>query len=780
MTARHSWFHRLGGILGPLAVLALSLGMLTYVNLGEAHRLYPRIVLSRVAAQGEILQDSVEPLLRADLALEQFASFPSMATSLLESDAAVAEVRLTDAQGMAVFPPISAGQPIGDEDFKPAPNDTLKGRCCVEESATAWRLLLPLSNRFERVGQLELIVPKASIVRDIQARFTWALIVLVGLLALMAVLLVFREWRKKRWRFTLPYTASFLLQAVVSMTALGQLYSEGILRETESLTHSLGHRLETATRLGLDLTELTGVDELFHEGMRRMPDIRVLTLLSGDTVLLEQTSEDGEKWPKALLHEHNVELRSSGSGQTQLLVAGVPKSFVLRHLWRGWKNSLVLLVAAGLFSIILARALERHGRTEAQPEEQRAHLSQRVELPWFLGCFAEGLSLSFLPQHFQQLAELHGFHASAGSVLLTAAFSANVFWLLPAGRASEQGQVRRLMAGGLLLSALAWMALAIGGSWVALIAIRCICGMGQALFFAGTQSYVLRVSSEATRTRGTALLASGYYGGTISGMVIGALLSVYIERTGVFWIAGLTGLLAIGVVLIRIHEPSLSQADADLRAQPSPSLLRCLAVALRDRQMLRVLLLVGLPTRMTFAGLVMFALPLLLAAQHYAQEDIGQILMFYSLGVLASTRYLASGSGAGVSTQTILLLGLLSSSVGLGLAGLMDWSPVLEQAGLVLLIPLVPITGLLMLGLGHGLILNAAVAQATSGPEASQLGNGTVASLYRAMERLGQVAGPSVAGLLLMLGGHRSVALTWAGGGLLLFAVLFILGRKPS
>jgi MFS family permease len=403
-----------------------------------------------------------------------------------------------------------------------------------------------------------------------------------------------------------------------------------------------------------------------------------------------------------------------------------------------------------------------------------------VELPWFLGCFAEGLSLSFLPQHFQQLAALNGLQASAGSVLFTAAFAANMLGLLPAGRAAEAGQVRKLMTSGLMLSALAWMALAVEERWGWLIAIRCMGGLGQALLSAGAQSYVLKLSTGAAKARGSALVPSGYYGGVLSGMVIGALLGVYMGRPGVFAIAAMTALLALGAVLIRLPEPAPSQVEPGPRAQPTPGLLRGLTVALRDLEMLRVLLLVGLPTRMIFAGLVMFALPLLLAGQQYAQEDIGQILMFYSLGVLASNRYLLSGAGAGVSTRTLLLLGLAGTGLGLGLTGQMEWSPLLEQVGLVLLVPLVPITGLMVLGMGHGLILNAGVAYAARVPGASQLGELTAASTYRALERLGQVAGPTLAGVLLTTSEQRPVVLTWAGAGLLLFALLFLLGRKPT
>jgi len=776
MAARHAWLERSGRVLGPLSVLALSLGLLTYVEFGEAHRLYPHIVLRRIAVQGEIIQGAVEPLLRAGLALEQFAAFPSMATSLVESDAAVVEVRLTGAYGQAVFPAVHTGRAPVDRSFKRAPNGGLEGRSSLEESASAWRLVLPLSNRFERVGQLELIVPKDSISRDIQARFTWVLAMMVGMLVLGAALLVFLEWRGKPWRFTVLYTASFLLQAAISMAALGHLYSEGILKETESLAQSLGHRLGAATRLGLELTELRGIDELLRENMRRSPDIQVMSRRHGAA----HAGPGG--WPAlaggAPLRAQGGAERAWGGAET-VAGGGCPQELRAPAPVEELEE---LTGAAGGHGPALDGAGQGVGFTGSQERQPgRGGGARRVAaaggaamVPRVLRGGAEPLlPAAALPaaRRAQRASSLRGLGALHRRLRRQHA---------GAGRAAEAGQVRKLMTSGLTLSALAWMALAVEERWGGLIAIRCMGGLGQALLSAGAQGYVLKRSTGATKVRGSALIPSGYYGGVLSGMVIGALLGVYMGRPGVFAIASMTALLALGAVLIRIPKPAPSQVEPGPQAQPTPGLLRGLAIALRDLEMLRVLLLVGLPTRMIFAGLVMFALPLLLAGQQYAQEDIGQILMFYSLGVLTSNRYLSSGAGARVSTRTLLLLGLAGTGLGLGLTGQMEWSPLLEQVGLVLLVPLVPITGLMVLGMGHGLILNAGVAYAARVPGAARLGELTAASTYRAVERLGQVAGPTLAGVLLTLSGQRPVVLTWAGTGLLLFALLFLLGRKPT
>lgn len=780
--ARHIWRERVGAVLRRLLVLTLSLVLLTYVEFGEAHRVYPHLVLRRLSLQGAIIQGSVEAMLRSGLPLKQFAAFSSLAASLFKGDEAVAEVRLTDMWGRTLFTQTRAGQPaLRSAMFHSSAMALGDGHGSLEESDTAWRLLLPLNDRFEQVGQLELLVSREVIQGDIQGCFTWVLLVLGLLLGGCAVWLLWGRQGLER-SFHLPYTLCFLLMAVACMAALGRLQSKGILEETRGLARSLGHRLESATRLGVDLTGLKGLEPLFQEYARRAPDIQVLALLSGDTILLStRESERGVRWqPGPLLYAHSVALAvPEGGGPSPRLVVAVPKLLVLRHLWNSCKNSLVLFLAAGLLSMVLLGVVRSLEQEREGGEARGEGALQQVELPWFLGCFMEGLSLSFLPQQFQQLALDNGLQRTAGSLLFSAAFGANLLAILPAGRLTQAGHVRRSMAWGLLLSGLCWMALALELPWGALLVIRGVAGISQAFLFAGTQAYVLKHTSTADKLRGSTLVTTGYNGGLFSGMVIGALLVVYLQPRGVFLLSGLMGLLVTGYVLARLSEPAPGPGSGGAPRDAS-GLLRGLGLALRDRQLLRVLLLVGFPSRVAFAGVLMFALPLLLSRLHYAQEDIGQILMFYSLGVLVSNRYLAKGAGARVPASSLLSWGLLGCGAGLALAGLMGWGALWGEAGGALLAPLVPIAGLMLLGLGHGLILAPVVSHATRGRITAQVGEGIAASIYRLLERFGQVLGPPLVSLLLALGDQHPVTLSCFGAGLLLLAFLFSLGRTPD
>src|SRR5205085_2261157 len=77
--------------------------------------------------------------------------------------------------------------------------------------------------------------------------------------------------------------------------------------------------------------------------------------------------------------------------------------------------------------------------------------------------------------------------------------------------------------------------------------------------------------------------------------------------------------------------PSATGATAGAAPPPFfPSLGR----AVRDFGFVGPAFFVGIPAKMVSAGVITFALPLLLAHQAVPQEDIGQVVMFYPIGIL--------------------------------------------------------------------------------------------------------------------------------------------------
>jgi len=335
------------------------------------------------------------------------------------------------------------------------------------------------------------------------------------------------------------------------------------------------------------------------------------------------------------------------------------------------------------------------------------------------------------------------------------------------------------MYGGLVLAAAGFIALASDPSLTVLFLARAMSGIGQGMLFIGVQSFILRTSADDRKTRGAAIIVFGFQGGMISGMAIGSLLVTQMAASGVFWlgavIAAAMALYAWALVPASGHRT----ADSALEEGSFRLLLRDLMRVLRNWDFVRTMLLVGVPAKAVLTGVIVFAMPLIMAQADYAQEDIGQILMVYAAGVLIANSYASRLVDRTGDSEPVLLLGALLSGVGLLCISATGWHQVIEIFGNSIIPALILLLGVAVVGIAHGFINAPVVTHVARSRLAILLGESSVTATYRFLERVGHIAGPMLMGQLFLLAGTGPNVLGYIGFGVAVCGVLFVL-RFPS
>ena len=671
-----------------------------------------------------------------------------------------------------------------------------------EDEQTYW-VELPLRNRFENVGLLKLSTPKHLISKKLIESFIPVFYSLIGIAVLYFLFLFLTEHRwgdqERRWLQT-SYGFVFFVMAVIVVLTLVNTYSEGIQERTKALAQSLAQRLNQVVELGIDISDISGLQSTLTEYKQLNPDISYVALTSGERIVIHTNPGlvDTKLQPLQDHFEYALPLSLKGKGDKDSLIlrafinVGIPKALVYSRLWRNIKNFSVLFIASAFISFFFLDVLlsvRRSRRAVHSAEEDDRDLKVELVRPvFFLGVFIEGIHVSFLPQYFQQIAVGSGVDATWASTLFTLFFAAFALTLLPAGRYAETHGVKRMMVLGILLASLGLGAMAVTANYYLMGAIRILAGIGQGLIFIGCQSYIVTMASQAKKTQGAAIIVFGYNGGFISGAAIGALVVTYIGPSGVFTVAGILGgfLLIYALSMISEVPQTFVEAESDLgEAKNKERFLANIGKVLGDLQFCKTILLVGITTKAVLTGVTIFALPLLMANAGYAQEDIGQILMFYSGGVLLSSQFISKLVDRTGRTREILFLGTVGSGFGLIMIGMLGWENLFSM-GIPMLATGVLILGMLVLGLAHGFI-NAPIITHIANTSVSQtLGRTSTISLYRFLERVGHVLGPIIVAQLLIANQQNALTISWIGGATLLFAVLFmllpggtrILGRK--
>ncbi len=778
-----------------LIVLALSLALLIFVGISDANRVYPQFYIDKIESIGEIMQNSINSYLLSGLPLKQYAGFTNLSDSLLETEQAIQRMEVIDINDNTIS--ANPEENLPDSNTNSFSIDKYIEKENVLSNDDYYKIVLTLENKFETVGYLN-IYPLKSIPQNmITEKFNIILYVSLGIVLFFAILmtLLFRKVGKRtKLGVQILYIISFLILAGYIMFLLFNLYGEGIRDRTQAMANSLSQRLNEAIDLDLKLSDFTGIDEVFNDYKEINPDISYISLAENNKILIhtQDTLVDTFISENPNYFEEPIELE----GDLKLIISvGIPKDIINAQLFRSGKNFLVLLLASAFLSILFLNLLmsvrkskdvnsENVDRNSIDSETLRELKLDLIRPLYFLAIFLEGLFVSFLPSFFKDVAKNANLDISFASILFTIYFAAFVFSLIPSGRIAEKGKIKGLMIIGTILFFFSYAVLALiefmpdSISFYSIIVSRVMAGIGQGMVFISVQSYILKISSKEKKTKGTSIIVFGYNGGMIAGTAIGALLVSYVDVSGIFIIAGVIGILIFLYTVIFI--PKIKLRAVERVTINKQGFFKNIGKVFKDFEFIKTILLVGIITKAILTGVNKYALPLILGDNGYIKEDIGQILIFYSIAVLISTMYVSRKKDKIGKSSSFLFMGTQIGGIGLYIIGLMNWD-ILRLIPVPYIDAIFIILGLFVLGFAHGFIHAPIVTHIAETKVANKIGISSTTSLYRFLERIGHVSGPIIVSqLIYAMAGIGALVISWIGIVTIVSGILFIIFRSKK
>jgi predicted MFS family arabinose efflux permease len=283
------------------------------------------------------------------------------------------------------------------------------------------------------------------------------------------------------------------------------------------------------------------------------------------------------------------------------------------------------------------------------------------------------------------------------------------------------------------------------------------------------------VASPEKKTQGNAIIVFGFQGGMISGMAIGSLLVTYLHPHGVFMVCAAIGMATAFYSALLIPGDIKGKHTAAGLGVAIARVANDLKKVVRSGEFLKTMFCIGIPAKAILTGAITFALPLVLGQQGYRQEEIGQIIMLYGIGVVAASTYASRLVDRTQNTETVLFWGATVSGTGLMLIGLMGS----DVVGTGIASTAVVIAGVLIVGLAHGFINAPVVTHVAHSHLAAQIGANPVTTTYRFLERIGHVAGPFLIGQFFLIWGQSAHILIWVGVATAMLGFLFLIRSAP-
>lgn len=779
---------------------ALSLLLFAYVGYGEATRVYVQIRLERLSQLGATLQASVDQFAKSGLPLDQFGGFERRAEQLRSVDSAILGASLVDVRGRPLFCEAEADERerfCHVEEARPVPapdgHESSSGRMPEQDL----RLDLPVHDKFGVVGSVVLHVDRDRIEQTVDEAFRPVFLASAGLFLAFALAQLALAWRaagRRNW-LTPMFLGVIAVNLVVLVAVMFDLYRRGSEGQAEALARSMAARLSAATEVGIPLSALSGVGDALEEYRRINPNIAAISLIQSDRVIFSIDEEAAGAGPvQEKLHRLTFTLPVfSETGQKLILAVQLPLSVVVEALGAGARNFVALFFGCVVFALVFLRAVREGQATGPRGERGTEARLALLRPAYFLGIFADALSLSLLPEMSKAAVAAAELPPGWVSLPFTLFFVGLTAALLPASYVTGHVELRRLfllgaaaVGGGLFL-------IAVVPEFWALCAGRALGGAGQGTLLVAVQAYAFSVVGAAERTRAAAVQVLGYNGGLIVGTGLGGLLAVFNPDREVLFLGGLVAVATC--VYIRFALPPLVQAPE----KPSAGLLGSVGRLARAPDFLAVLGMVGITSKFALAGIAMFAMPLVLHSTGYEDDEVGQAMM-----VFAVVTYLVTGVAPRLvarlgSIDGVLIVGMAMLALGIGLLGLLlapaampggaapafvpHWVSVaagtlrtaLESSPIPVAAGLAIAAAVAALGAGQGLIAAPVVARVAESRAAHEVGRDRTLAVYRLAERAGHILGPTLVGPLLLAAHGNATALTVFGIGFAALAVLYAL-----
>ncbi len=364
----------------------------------------------------------------------------------------------------------------------------------------------------------------------------------------------------------------------------------------------------------------------------------------------------------------------------------------------------------------------------------------------FLFIFSAMFPLAFLPIYIAQLYE-PVFGLSKEFTLSLPFASYYLFTALAIGFAgpwSEKVGRRRPMILGSLLGSCGYLGCGLAPNLLLLTISYCLAAIGFGLVMVACQGYIVDNNPKEQRTSAIARFWAGFFSGTLCGTGIGAVLADRIGFAPTFLVAAVLSLLSALLMIRLINNPAGQQQKSKKTLR-----LRHVRTLLSNGRFLALVFGLSIPAKICMTGFMFYLIPRFLDSVATGQSTIGRILMIYSLMFVFVGPPLSRFFEKRLNSTMMSILATMLAGLALLMAA---WQP-----GLTTIIAAVTLYALFRSSCAPA---TTTLMLTVSSQEVKTLGAATVISVALLVERLGNILGPILAGLLISAYGMQ-----WAMAG---------------
>lgn len=571
-----------------------------------------------------------------------------------------------------------------------------------------------------------------------------AVVLMLGLLARVRVVDPAGEILQRRFAMLVVVVLSLaqLAYAAVNISLFRQAYPAIVADNARLSGEVIARTVDGVLKKGIDLDDMSGVDEWLRRVLASTPQIERIDLRSAGGAVLYSTHKAATATPQA-----GIEVAPPGTahGQTPYVVLVPSATHLADKIGELALDAATMLVTSFFFMgeiivflVVLLKkraALERlRLASEIASLRQASGVDEFVRPLAFLLLLAGSLSLSFVPVMMSELYQpLFGLSRLVviGLPISAEMFGAFVSSLL-IGHVIDVRGWRPAFLGGLVLFGAGTVLSGLSTSAIEFIAARGLVGLGYGAAWMGMRGLVAAAATESTRTRGFTVLNAGIYAGLNCGAVLGAMLAERIGFAQVFLMATvLTGVTA-AFALLMLHNVRMESTE-----QPVHIAHRARNF-FTDPGVLALLLFVTIPAAAA-SMFLNYYFPLFAHSLGVAQGDVGRAFLAYGVCIIYIGPFMVLRLRRHMDARAMMAMA--------GVIGVSGLTVFAAQPGFS-----TAVVAVVLLGIAESLGLVSQNSYFVGLPAALALGRGKALSVFSGIKKIGQMLGPGAFGLATTLG----------------------------
>ncbi len=603
-----------------------------------------------------------------------------------------------------------------------------------------------------------------------------------------------RKFRVSLGMFVVIISAQFVFSGL-NLNAFRKYYLQINKQKTETLTTLLKEDIEFLLSKGIKINKLIKMDVMMGEIIDASPELSDITILDKEdrplymatkkgVIDFQKATEEQLKLTQELKTteidlNYNIRLDIAKGDQVEGYISAnvskegsistnISKEVIFRKLWEIGLDSATILIISILFFVELLILIFHFIEQQIAEIQQHKRIRYGAIRPAaFLFIFGIDISISFLPLHMENLYEpiLNlSKDMVMGLPISTEMLFAGIAVLLAGVWVDRRGWHEPFLTG------LCLAGMGVLYSWKApdalhFIISRGIAGFGYGLALIATQGFVVRYSDENRKAQGLAQLFAGVYAGSICGAAVGAMLAERIGYNRVFLLGAVILFSVIWYIIFFMRNAIKKPEKRIVAEQPVQSVsIRQLFRFFFNRNIFSLMLFGIVPSATAVVGFINYFYPIYLNRIGTTQSNIGRVYMLFGLCLI----YIAPLTSKYIDTSESKKRYIVVN----GVLGSIAFIAFYFSGGFL-------ITAIVVFMLGMSMCFDASRPYALKFKITRELGEGTALGIFFSVEKIGQVVGPMIFGVLF-LAVNLNNAIAYFGLGYLIITGLFILFAKSD